>query len=286
MVNSNLKTGEKGAWISISTYLLLAVFKLSIAYLGDSDALRADGLNNSTDVFASIAILIGLKISQKPADENHKYGHSRAETIASLIASFIMFIVGIQVVIDAFQKFYYPINHQPKLFTAFVALFSAIVMYFVYRLNMNLSKKIESKALYSAAQDNKSDALVSIGAVIGIIGANFGLVWLDPLTAAIVGIIICHTAWDIFKDAAHDLSDGYEVQTLSKIEDTINNTPGVKFAKDIKARLYGNQTIVDATIFVDSKLTVLQGHEITEVVEQRLLENHKISQTHIHIEPN
>lgn len=281
----NFRTGEKGAWISIFAYVILGVFKLYIGNIGDSYALKADGLNNFTDVFASFAVLIGLKISQKPADENHKYGHSRAETISSLIASLIMFIVGIQVVIDSFSKFYSPLDHQPQLFTAFVALFSAIIMYLVYRLNKNLSRKIESKALYSAAQDNKSDALVSIGAAIGIVGANFGVRWLDPLTAAIVGFIICHTAWDIFKDAAHDLTDGFEVKTLNEIEETITNTPGVMFVKEIKARLYGNQTMVDATIFVDSKLTVSQGHAITVAVEERLLDNHRIKQAHLHIEP-
>lgn len=285
MGNSTVKTGEKGVWISISAYILLAALKLIMANLGNSEALKADGLNNFTDVFASVAILIGLKISKKPADENHKYGHSKAETISSLIASFIMFFVGVQVVIDAFQKFYIPNEGQPELFTSFVALFSAIAMFYVYRINIKLSKEIGSKALYSAAQDNKSDALVSIGTAVGIIGAFLGLGWLDPLTAALVGLIICHTAWDIFKNAAHDLTDGFEVQTLKEFEDTINDTPGVKFTKDIKARLYGNQTTVDATIFVDSNLTIIQGHAISEVVEQRLLEQHKISNAHIHIEP-
>lgn len=285
MGNSTVKTGEKGAWISISAYIFLAAFKLIMANLGNSEALKADGLNNFTDVFASVAILIGLKISKKPADENHKYGHSRAETILSLIASFIMFFVGVQVVMDSFQKFYKPGEGQPELFTSFVALFSAIAMFYVYRINIKLSKEIGSKALYSAAQDNKSDALVSIGTAVGIIGAFFGLGWLDPLTAAFVGLIICHTAWDIFKNAAHDLTDGFEVQTLKEFEDTINDTPGVKFTKDIKARLYGNQTAVDATIFVDSNLSIIQGHAISELVEQRLFEYHKIGHVHIHIEP-
>jgi cation diffusion facilitator family transporter len=285
MNDFNFKTGEKGVWISISAYIILAGFKLVMGNFGDSDALKADGLNNFTDVFASFAVLIGLRISQKPADGNHKYGHSRAETLSSLIASFIMFIVGIQVVVDSIRKFYGPLNHQPQLFTALVALFSAVVMYFVYRININLSRKIESKALYSAAQDNKSDALVSIGAAIGIVGAYFGVVWLDPLTAAIVGLLICNTAWDIFRDSAHDLTDGFEVQTLKEIEETITNTPGVMYVKEIKARLYGNQTMVDATLFVDSNLTVSQGHAITEAVEKRLLDNHKINNAHLHIEP-
>src|SRR5690606_4322612 len=97
MTQPNMKSGEKGAWISIFAYLFLAGVKLLVGYIGNSEALWADGLNNSTDVVASIAILIGLRISQKPPDQNHRYGHYRAETIASLLASFIMVAVGLQV---------------------------------------------------------------------------------------------------------------------------------------------------------------------------------------------
>lgn len=285
MVNKDLKKGEKGAWVSIAAYIVLSSIKLLVGYIGDSNALRADGLNNLTDVVASIAVLIGLKIAQKPADENHKYGHSRAETIASLIAGIIIFSVGLQVVISSIQLFFNPISTKPNLFTAIVGLFSAVVMYFVYRFNKNLSKQIGSKALYSAAQDNRSDALVSIGTVVGITGAYLGIVWLDPITAAIVGIIICITAWGILKDAVHELTDGFEANQLNKIENTISTTPGVKFVKEIKGRLSGNQPLVDATIFVDSSLTVSQSHEITDEIEERLYILHNIKQAHIHIEP-
>ncbi len=285
MVNQDLKKGEMGAWISIGAYIFLSSIKLVVGYVGESNALRADGLNNLTDVVASIAVLIGLKIAQKPADENHKYGHSKAETIASLVAGIIILSVGLQVIYSSFQLFLNPINSRPDLYTAFVGLFSAIVMFFVYRFNKKLSKEVGSKALYSAAQDNRSDALVSIGTVIGITGAYFGLAWLDPATAAIVGVLICITAWGILKDAVHELTDGFEANQLNEIESTISTTPGVKFVKEIKARLAGNQPLVDATIFVDSSLSVSQSHEITEDIENRLSRQHNIKYVHIHIEP-
>jgi len=89
----NLRKGEKGAWISIIAYIILSFAKLFIGYVGNSAALKADGLNNTTDIIASVAVLIGLRISQKPPDKDHTYGHMRAETVASLIASFIMAVV-------------------------------------------------------------------------------------------------------------------------------------------------------------------------------------------------
>ena len=285
MGNSYLKKAEIGAWLSIAAYMLLSTIKLIMSQLGNSEALRADGLNNLTDIIASVAVLIGLKIAQKPPDENHRYGHSRAETIASLVASFIMITVGIQVIIGSLQSFFNPKETTPDLMTAFVALFSALFMYGIYRYNLNLSKKINSKALRSAAQDNRSDALVSIGAAIGIAGSYFGLPLLDPLAALIVGFMICYTAWDIFKEASLDLTDAFEVTKLKEIEDTIRSTPGVKLVRDIKARLHGNQAIVDATIFVHPTLTIIEGHQIAENVEERLHEKHLINDAHIHIEP-
>ncbi|PMC35898.1 transporter [Bacillus sp. UMB0899] len=286
MGNNNLKKAERGVWISIFAYIFLSAVKLVSGYIGNSDALKADGLNNLTDVIASVTVLIGLRFAQKPADENHKYGHTRAETIASLIAAIIMFIVGVQVIVDAFKNFTSPTDTRPELFTAFVALFCAVFMYFVYRYNRKLSEKLKSKALFAAAQDNRSDALVSIGAVIGIVGSFLGFILLDSIVAAIVGLIICHTAWGIFKEAVHDLTDGFDAEKLKEIEEEIKNTPGVTFVKDIKARVSGNQTTVDAIVFVKSTLTILEGHNITDKIEQRLKDTHNIENVHIHLEPN
>lgn len=281
----NLKKGEKGAWISIFTYVILSVSKLIIAYIGSSEALRADGLNNTTDVVASIAVLIGLKISRKPPDEDHHYGHYRAETIASLFAAFIMMTVGIQVIIDTFSKLFTSETTHPDMLTAWTALSAAVIMFMVYRYNLSLSKKIESSSLYAAAQDNRSDAFVSIGAFVGIIGAQLGLFWLDPLAGLVVGIIICKTAWDIFKDSTHTLTDGFDEQQIMKIKSSIAKVSEVKEVVDIKGRVHGNQSFIDITILVDPQLNVKESHAITEKIETLLDQEHSIPYAHIHIEP-
>ncbi|WP_099157358.1 cation diffusion facilitator family transporter [Virgibacillus ndiopensis] len=281
----NLKRGEKGAWISIFAYLFLSIIKLVIAYIGDSEALRADGLNNSTDVIASIAVLIGLRISRKPPDEDHHYGHYRAETVASLFAAFIMMFVGIQVMYNTFKNLLTDNSTQPDMLTAWTAIMAAIVMFFVYRYNLALARKIKSSSLFAAAQDNRSDALVSMGAFVGIIGAQFGVFWLDPLAGLIVGVIICKTAWDIFKDATHTLTDGFDEKQLAKIEASIAKVSEVKKVDDVKGRVHGNQAFVDITILVDPKLNVKESHAITERIEQLLAKKHNITYAHIHIEP-
>lgn len=281
----DIKRGEKGAIISIFAYLFLALAKLIIGHMGNSDALRADGLNNSTDVVASVAILVGLKISRKPPDQEHRYGHYRAETIASLFAAFIMVAVGIQVIIDTIQKIFSQQTIQPSMLTAWTAIGAAAVMFIVYLFNLKLAKKINSSAIHAAAQDNKSDALVSIGAFVGIIGAQFGLYWLDPLAGLIVGLIICHTAWVIFTDSTRTLTDGFDENKLEKIRKSVLGVEQVKEVKDIKGRLLGNHDFVDITILVDPNLNVTESHAITENIEKLLADKHHITYAQIHIEP-
>lgn len=283
---NDLKLGERGVIISIIAYICLSSLKLMMGYIANSEALKADGLNNATDIIASIAVLIGLRVSQKPADKDHPYGHWKAETVASMVASFIMIVVGIQVLYDAVLSVFVNKHQTPDLISAWTGMFCAFVMFFVYRYNRNLSKKINSQGLMAAAKDNLSDAWVSIGTVIGIIGSQFALPWLDPVTAMIVGLIICKTAWDIFRDASHHLTDGYDTEKIQTYKETVLSLYGVKGVKDIKARNYGNNSVVDIVILVNSNLGIRDAHDISTKVEEVLKHQHGVYDVHVHVEPN
>jgi cation diffusion facilitator family transporter len=177
---NNLKLGERGAIISIVAYICLSILKLVVGFMTNSAALKADGLNNTTDIIASLAVLIGLKLSQRPPDKDHGYGHWKSETIAAKIASFIIAAEGIQVVLDGFGSVFRGVKEAPDIIAAYVALFSAVVMYLVYRYNKKLALKINSKSVMAAAKDNISDAWVSIGAAIGIVGSQLCLEFGGP----------------------------------------------------------------------------------------------------------
>ncbi|RUS47161.1 cation diffusion facilitator family transporter [Cohnella sp. AR92] len=280
-----IKQGERGAMLSIGVYIALACMKLIIGYAYHSEALSADGLNNSTDIVASLAVLIGLRISRKPPDRDHRYGHFRAETVAALIASFIMVVVGLQVLYQAVANFVRGSYEEPELITAWTALFCSIIMFVVYYYNSRLAKRIGSNAMMATAQDNRSDALVSLGAFVGIIGAKLGLAWLDPVAAFAVGLIICKTAIDIFRDATLALTDGFDDKTLKQFRSTIENTPGVCRVTDLKARIHGNNVLLDVTVEVAPSLNVAESHEITEQIEKRMIEEHQVEHVFIHIEP-
>ncbi|MFJ8070038.1 cation diffusion facilitator family transporter [Peribacillus sp. NPDC096447] len=283
---NDLKLGERGAIISIIAYICLSIMKLGIGYISDSAALKADGLNNTTDIIASIAVLIGLRLAQRPPDKDHGYGHWKSETIASMVASFIMFAVGVQVLIDAVASMLKGGKESPDIIAGYVGVLSAIAMYFVYRYNKKLAMKINSKAVMAASKDNISDAWVSIGTAIGIFGSQLNMPWLDPLTAVIVGLLICKTAWDIFIQASHELSDGFDENKIHLYKDVITNVNGVKGIKEIKGRNYGNNEVIDVVILVNSTLDIKEAHDIATHVEKVMMKDHGVYDVHVHVEPN
>ncbi|MFC0274934.1 cation diffusion facilitator family transporter [Metabacillus herbersteinensis] len=283
---NDLKLGERGAIISIIAYICLSIIKLVIGYMSESAALKADGLNNTTDIIASIAVLIGLKLSQRPPDEDHGYGHWKSETIASMAASFIMLAVGIQVLTSAVTSMFQGGKESPDIIAAYVGIFSAIAMYFVYRYNKKLATKINSKAVMAAAKDNISDAWVSIGTAIGIFGSQLNMPWLDTLTAIIVGLLICKTALEIFKQASHELSDGFDENKIQLYRGVITQVDGVKGIKAIKGRNYGNNEVLDVVILVKSTLDIKEAHDIATHVEKVMIKDYGVYDVHVHVEPN
>ncbi|RSD26822.1 cation diffusion facilitator family transporter [Mesobacillus subterraneus] len=282
---SNLKLGERGAIISIAAYLILSALKLFVGHISGSEALKADGLNNTTDILASVSVLIGLRLSQKPADEDHLYGHWKSEMVASMVASFIMILVGVEVLFSAVTSIFKGAVEAPDLIAVWTGVFSALVMYMVYRYNQNLARKIKSHSVMAAAKDNLSDSWVSIGTAVGIIGSQFGLPWLDPVTAVIVGVLIVKTGWGIFREASHQLTDGFDVDLVKEYKQTICAIPGVNGIKDLKARSYGNNIVVDCVITVDPTLDISTAHDISTRVEQKLVEEYEIYDVHVHVEP-
>ncbi|AZK46154.1 cation diffusion facilitator family transporter [Paenibacillus lentus] len=284
-IYDEIRKGERGAWVSISAYLVLSAFKLISGYLFASSALLADGFNNVTDIVASLAVLIGLRISQKPPDSDHAYGHLRAETIAALVASFIMATVGIQVIYGSIRSLVTGVEVEPDVRSAAVALICAAAMWFVYAYNRRLATQINNQALMAAAKDNLSDALVSIGAAVGIIGAQFGLPWLDTVAAFAVGLLICKTAWDIFRDSTHRLTDGFDEGQLGDLRSCIAQIQGVEGIRDVKARVHGNHVLVDVVIEVNPLLTVMEGHEISDRVEEQMRRIRNVMHVHVHVEP-
>ncbi|WP_430611901.1 cation diffusion facilitator family transporter [Enterococcus sp. DIV0876] len=280
-----LKKAEKGATISIVAYIVVSVAKLLIGRFANSEALWADGLNNATDIIASIAVFIGLRVAQKPADKEHKYGHWKAENVASLVTSLIMLAVGVQVLISSIQTIIAGETESPDMIAAMVGIISALLMYGVYFYNKTLAAAVKSSALLAAAKDNRSDAWTSIGTAIAIFAASFGLGWLDSLTAIVVALLIVKTAVDIFRESAFSLSDGFDDTLVLQYEQAIATLPEVLFVKSIRGRMYGANVFVDVVIAMEKTLTVEESHQVADEIEVMLAEQFQVFDTDVHIEP-
>ena len=282
---NNLRIAQRGAYISLVTYIILSILKFVVGTTYNSAALKADSLNNLTDIFVSVAVLIGLKISVKPADKNHPYGHMKTENITTLIVSFIIMFVGIEVISSNIPKLLQGDYSEPSTLTIWVSFISGIIMILVYLFNWKLAIKTKSTSLKSAAKDNLSDALVSIGTGIGLIFTQFGLPIIDIILAVILGFIIVYTGFTIFKESIFTLSDGFHEKDLNNYIEEIENIEGVLDVPSIKGRYHGNSVFLDVTIIVDKDLTLDEAHDICDLVEHQLKEAGAYS-SYVHPEPN
>lgn len=275
----------KGAIVSITAYLILSILKVFFGYLYESEAVLADGFNNTTDIIASVAVYIGIRVAALPRDAEHKYGHAKMETISALIASLIMIAVGIFVFFNSLSNLIGGEYTEPNPLAAVVAFVSALVMFGVYQFNLNLAKKTKSLALKAAAKDNLADAMISVGATLGVLFAYFQLSWVDTVLAIVIAGMIIRTAIQIFLDATHQLSDGFPPHLVESYEETIEQFVRVKEVREIKGRHLGNHVMLDVTIAVDGDLTVDAAHELCDDIERKLNEQHAVDSVHIHIEP-
>ncbi|HFI0173751.1 TPA: cation diffusion facilitator family transporter [Streptococcus suis] len=282
----NLKLAERGAIVSITAYIILSGIKLAAGHIFHSDALTADAFNNISDIIGNVAVLVGLRMAQKPADTDHKFGHWKMEDLASLITSFIMFVVGFQVLYSTFIKIISNQTVEIDLTGAVVGVFSALVMIGVYLYNKSLARRVHSKALEATAKDNLSDAVTSIGTSIAIIAAAFNFPIVDKIAAVVITFFILKTAYEIFMESFFTLSDGFDEELLHKYEEDILKLPKVVAVKSQRGRTYGANIYLDIVLEMNPDLSVYESHEITEQVEQLLTLKHGVFDVDIHVEPS
>lgn len=282
----NLKLAERGAIVSITAYIALSGIKLAAGSMFHSDALTADAFNNISDIIGNIAVLVGLRMAQKPADTDHKFGHWKMEDLASLITSFIMFVVGFQVLYSTLIKIMSNQTVEIDLTGAIVGIFSALVMVGVYLYNKSLAKKVHSKALEATAKDNLSDAVTSIGTSVAIFAAAFNFPIVDKIAAVIITFFILKTAYEIFMESFFTLSDGFDEELLHKYEEDILKLPKVVAVRSQRGRTYGANIYLDIVLEMNPDLSVYESHEITEQVEQLLTLKHGVFDVDIHVEPS
>lgn len=266
--------GNKITWITIIINIILAVLKVSAGILLNSTAILADGVHTISDVGSSIGIVLGFFISKKPEDKEHQYGHEKAESIAGFILAIFLTAVGVNIGYSAFKIIIIGKAQVPGILAAWIAGISIFVKELQFRIAMYGGKKINSNALIADAWHHRSDALSSIAALIGIVGARMGYLFLDPLAALIVSIIIIKIGVELFIQGYNELMDiSIEEEALRDLINKILSHQEIININKIRTRKHGPKVFVDMKICVNPSITILKGDTISHEIEDIVYNN-------------
>ena len=279
--------GNRTILITVVMNIFLSLIKLLAGFIGHSTSMISDGVHSLSDVISSIGVFIGLRISQKPADIDHPYGHEKFEAVLSKILAFILFLTGLSIGYSAIETIVSSSYIIPKMMTIWAALLSIGVKEWMYHYTIRQAKKIESTALAADAWDHRSDSLSSIGALIGIIGARLGFPILDPLAALVITLIILKVAIEIFVEATNQVIDkAASPELVNEIIQQIQSVNGVLAIDSLKTRVHSNRIYVDLEISVEATLSLIEAHTIAEAAHYQLEQNiHKIKHCTVHVNP-
>jgi cation diffusion facilitator family transporter len=287
------KKAEFAAWVGIVGNIVLAAIKVTIGMIGNSRALIADAVHSASDVVGSLAVLIGLRAAKLPPDKDHPYGHGKAESLAAIIVSVILFMVGLKIGYGSFEALFEPIT-APGIIAVYATIFSIIVKEIMFQYKYRLGKKLRSDALIINAWEHRSDVYSSIAALIGIggavIGGNLNIPWmiyLDPVAGILVSILVLKMSWHLGKESIHNTLDHVlHEEEASELRKTALEVDGVIKIDELFAREHGHYVIVDIKIAVDPYLTVEEGHAIGKKVKEKLIFQHEhVQNAFIHVNP-
>lgn len=277
--------------ITIMENLVLSVIKLAAGIMAHSSAMVSDAIHSASDVFSTFIVIIGIKLASKKPDKEHPYGHERLECVAAIILSIVLFITGLGIGMDALKNIMngnyndLQVPGMLALVAAIVSIISKEAMYWYTRYN---AKKIDSGALMADAWHHRSDALSSIGALIGIVGARLGFPIMDSVASLVIFVFIVKAAFDIFKDAMDKMVDhSCDTKTEKQLYDCVMKNKDVMGVDLLQTRIFGNKIYVDVEIQVNASYTLQKAHDIAEAVHDDIEQNFpKVKHIMVHVNPS
>ena len=280
-------------WGSVCNALLVA-FKFVAGFLGNSSAMVADAVHSLSDFLTDILVIVFVRISAKPQDKGHDYGHGKYETIASFIIALGLLAVAIGIIVSGAKKFALWLKGEdlaaPGQIALWAALLSIVLKELLFQYTVRRGKAIDSQALIANAWHHRSDALSSIGAAIGIGGALLlGNRWtvLDPIAGVIVGAMLVKTSVDLVRGSLDDLTDGsLPAETEQEITTIVKSVPDVSDLHNLRTRRLGNRIAIEMHVRMAGTTTLTDAHQHASLIEQRLRDRFGAT-THIniHMEP-
>ena len=274
--------------------VILLIFKFVAGVIGHSSAMIADALHSLSDFVTDIVVLVFVKISSKPQDKSHDYGHGKYETLALTVIGIALMAVAISIIVKGAMKITAWANGEvleaPGMLAFWAAVVSIVLKEAVYRYSIIKAKKLNSKAVEANAWHHRSDALSSIGTAVGIGGAIFfGERWtiLDPIASVVVGAFIVKVAFELLKNGIGDLMEqSLPEQVEEEILQLAASVSGISEPHDLRTRRIGNHYAIELHILMDGKISLKEAHDKASEVED-LLREHYGEETHVavHVEP-
>lgn len=288
--NEFMRVANKVSCITIIQNVLLAVFKLFAGIFAHSNAMISDAIHSASDVFSTIVVIIGVRLASKDSDKEHPYGHERLECVAAIILSVVLLFTGLEIGSQAFKDIIHgnygelEVPGMLALVAAGVSIVTKEVMFWYTRHN---AKKIDSGALMADAWHHRSDALSSIGALIGIGGAMLGFPVMDSIASLVIFVFIAKAAYDIFKDAMDKMVDhSCDEETEKAIYDVAVAHEEVLGIDLLQTRIFGNKIYVDVEIQVNEAYTLQEAHNIAEEVHESIEQKFpKVKHVMVHVNP-
>jgi cation diffusion facilitator family transporter len=280
-------------WISLFSNIFLTVGKIAVGVFFNSPVLVADGVHNAGDVIATGAALGSMQISKRPADDDHPYGHGKAEVLASGIVGIILAIAAIYMAYHAVLGLF-EAPHPTSYIALLAAIISMVWKLWLYRYTIKLGKATSSKGLLATAYDHLADVYASIAAVLGIglsmVGEHYGITHLsygDPVAGIIVSYFVLKLSIDMGKEATNVLMETNV--SKDKLDDfcrIIQSIEHVKRIDRVRARDHGHYILVDVRVSIPAELTIKEGHDISREIKKQIMNRHTdVDEVLVHLNP-
>ena len=266
------KTANRVSVLTMVMNIVLAAVKFGAGIFGHSQALISDAVHSVSDVFSTIMVLFGINMAAKKSDDDHPYGHERIECVFSIILSLTLFLTALAICRSALNQIINKVEIATPGILAFIAaLVSISVKEWMYHYTKRAAKKVNSSAMLADAWHHRSDALSSVGALIGVGGAMLGFPILEPIATLIIAVMIGKAAYDIFIEAVNNLVDhSCGDEEIEQLRETILEVDGVKTIDDLRTRRFGAKTYVDVEISENGDMSLYKAHLIAEEVHRKV----------------
>ena len=273
--------------VGMAVNLLLTVGKIAVGFLSRSTALVADGVHSFADVVSDLAVLLALRASRRPPDEDHPYGHESFESLGAIAVALFMLVTGVLIGRDAVMRLIHNDNLQPEMPALIMALISVVAKEILARYTIVAARLTHSPALLANGHMHRTDAVTSAAAAAGILGAMLGVTWLDSLGALIISAFVLREGWRLTQQNVLALVDTMpEKATVHAMREAAGRAPGVREVRDLKVRQRGSVFHADLRVAVDPQLTVAAAHELAHTVEAIMSDEFReLSRVFVHVEP-